>query len=416
MALPKFEYVASGTSFLKIHYNDLLDHQPFIDYANEWFDILNNSNNHKFSLLYNAYTEKKYGGNIIKNHEKSIEAIYADSGGLQIITRAMNPSEKLRQKIYENQSNFSDYAMCFDEIPIKTITKTAGRNDVINKWFDIDNLKEYADATGRNIKNQINFFKSNPKNRSKPVIILHGRDYDSYMFWVDRIMAHLTDEDKTYIGAYAVSSASYGFGELEELRKFFYTSLVPIENKHIHILGLGAAARALPLMALIHHGRFDDYRISYDSTTHTNGVTFGRYFLADATNLKYPRKMDAKYNLLFEDIQTKKDMGIDITQFHRGLNTSYGECVKQGIDTQEMWRATVACICSSMFNFMEYMNHLASSKQSLNKELGSSYKLYETLAGVNTLEDFQKWEVDRASFLRSKVINDVERSTLEAFL
>lgn len=89
------EYVASGTSHSRIVIG-AAKQQYAIELINEIFSKLNNINNHKFSLLFNAYTEKGFG-EIFKNYRSSVYKIHSDSGGLQIITQGKESNDSVKE-------------------------------------------------------------------------------------------------------------------------------------------------------------------------------------------------------------------------------------------------------------------------------------------------------------------------------
>ena len=77
------EYVASGSSYFKLMYAESLEPQN-LDFFARTFGTLNNTHNHKISLLYNAYTEKRPGEWMGEHYRPLVHSIHADSGGLQM--------------------------------------------------------------------------------------------------------------------------------------------------------------------------------------------------------------------------------------------------------------------------------------------------------------------------------------------
>ncbi len=101
----KFEYVASGLSFLRVNYSDTWS-GDICDKLNGILSNLRGKHNHEFSFLYNAYTEKHLGEPFKNSFSgKGIKQVYADSGGLQMVTlgkKVKQPLQQLRQEVYES--------------------------------------------------------------------------------------------------------------------------------------------------------------------------------------------------------------------------------------------------------------------------------------------------------------------------
>src|SRR5215471_113146 len=92
----------------------------------------------KVSSLFNAYTEETEVKEISTLSRMGFERLYADSGGLQIVTRGSEITPKIKNDIYRVQTN-ADFAFCFDEIPLKIVGDERSRNErsnVSNKMFD----------------------------------------------------------------------------------------------------------------------------------------------------------------------------------------------------------------------------------------------------------------------------------------
>lgn len=98
------------------------------------FNILDNKfKNQNFGGLFNAYTEKSYAYGI-KTNPSPINWI-SDSGGLQVITQGKRITPTFKDSIYKIQTECSNIAMCFDEMPIKLIGDSVGRFDLSNRFF-----------------------------------------------------------------------------------------------------------------------------------------------------------------------------------------------------------------------------------------------------------------------------------------
>ena len=79
--------------------------------------LVTDVHSHKFSMLYNGHTESSFGDRFTA-YKDHVHEIHADSGGLQIVTQGMTITDELKDKVYENQAEWADVGMCFDEIPV----------------------------------------------------------------------------------------------------------------------------------------------------------------------------------------------------------------------------------------------------------------------------------------------------------
>jgi hypothetical protein len=163
--IPKLEYVASGCNYTRLPNPgayELPDNLRFIEAVFRALQTIDGKDNHKFSLLYNAYTEKHFGVAFKKYYRPWLHTIHADSGGLQIITRGLQNTPETRGKVFENQAKFADIGMAFDEIPVKSTSAsgTSAKIDTKRRYVDMENFESYARQTGLNVKDQIIKFDS----------------------------------------------------------------------------------------------------------------------------------------------------------------------------------------------------------------------------------------------------------------
>src|SRR5574343_1651308 len=105
--IPKLEYVASGCNYTRLPNPgayELPDNLRFIEAVFRGLQSIDGKDNHKFSLLYNAYTEKHFGVAFKKFYREWLHTIHADSGGLQMVTRGLTPTAQLKSEVYELQA------------------------------------------------------------------------------------------------------------------------------------------------------------------------------------------------------------------------------------------------------------------------------------------------------------------------
>jgi hypothetical protein len=358
------------------------------------FGTLNNQNNHKFSILYNAYTEKRQGPILKEHYRDYIHTIHADSGGLQMVTLGKTITEQLKDDVYSNQALNSDIAMCFDVIPVKMLSDKSEKLDLDNRRFDPTMLEECARATGKNIRKQIEYFLEQ-KTTAKPFLITQGNCYDSYMKWVEYIVDELPPEYVQFIGGIAMGAAALGKGTLEDIKRAFYFTQLPIDvkTKHLHLLGVGAVYRVIPNLIFYQNGVYDGTEISYDSTTHTASITRGLYFKGNRM-FDYSRDMSHKYQILLNDIENNfpGQYQYDIKMFHECLNTPPSKIGLKYGSLDPSIQTTFVYVASAIKNFTKCIDEMSSSKAKVMDFLkGIEKNSFSALYDVHTLDDFNHW-------------------------
>jgi hypothetical protein len=234
------------------------------------------------SMLYNAYTEKGHLEGFKALDNLGAYSIYADSGGLQIVTAGKPINDTIRKDIYATQA-YAEYAMCFDEIPLSSVSLTRTRNErsnTGNKLFSEDDLKSSALATGMNIKQQASYFRS-INSTTKVIMIVQGNSWENMVEWYKIIESVLEPADYLNIGGVAVADTCMGNGQLESIEMLIAAKKISEfchENvkHHLHVLGVGSISRMKPILYLLKSGYLSSYnRISYDSSSHTSTFDYG---------------------------------------------------------------------------------------------------------------------------------------------
>lgn len=399
----KFEYVASGFSYFKINNKDRFT-DDIIDFFKKTYASIDNQHNHNISLLYNAYTEKNHGEMFKDTIKPHVHKIHADSGGLQMITLGKTITDELKQSVYENQAKYSDVAMSFDVIPVKVLGEKSVRLDTKTRLFDKNKHDECAKETGKNLAKQIEYFLEN-KSESKPFLITQGNCYDTYMRWVDIVLKELPHEYVDHIGGIAMGAAALGKGTLEDIKRAFYFTQLPIKLKqnNMHLLGVGAFPRMIPTLIFVQNGLYNNMNISYDSTTHTASITRGLYFYKTRM-LNYSRIMNPDYDIIFNDIN-KNFPGVypyDINMLHECLNTAPSLIEKKYNSSDPPIKTAIAYISSAIKNFCSCVDTMSRSKESLLAFLPNRDRsVFESLSTVYTLQDFNYWLKDVGKYVDS---------------
>ena len=156
----KLEYVASGIAHTRLINNELAVDPDSIKDIQTRISATQNRYNHNVSFLFNGYTEERLGAKIYEYLRDSLHNIYADSGGLQMITLGHVVTEELKKQVYDVQSRYSSVALSFDEIPLIVTAHRSTFHDTKSRYFDKRILDEKAKQSGQNLLAQINFFNA----------------------------------------------------------------------------------------------------------------------------------------------------------------------------------------------------------------------------------------------------------------
>jgi hypothetical protein len=387
------EYVASGSSYFKLMYAESLEPQN-LDFFARTFGTLNNTHNHKISLLYNAYTEKRPGEWMGEHYRPLVHSIHADSGGLQMVTLGRTITTELKEEVYDSQARNSDVAMCFDVIPVRTLDNgRSERLDLSNRRFDRTQLESCARETGKNLRRQIDFFDEKG-SKARPMLITQGNDYDSYMKWTQYVVEELTPYHVSRIGGIAMGAAALGKGSLEDFKRAFYFSQLPIEleSKHLHLLGVGSVYRMIPQFIFMQNGLYQDVEMSYDSTTHTSGVTQGRYYMGDFA-FNFTRAFDDSYRIVWEDIKRNFPFyDYDLNTFYEALNISSRTYQEKHGNIDPSLQTYGVFVSSAIKNFLQHVEKLQGSRDEIMKMArGIDATAFNALYSVKTTEDFNHW-------------------------
>jgi hypothetical protein len=399
-----FEYVASGFSYFKINGRAKLS-ANYIDFFKNTFSQINGKHNHTVSLLYNAYTEKNRGEMFSDTLKEHVHHIYADSGGLQMITLGKTITEQRKMDVYANQAKYSDIAMAFDVIPVKVLGERYVGVDTKNRKFDAEKLEDCAKESGKNLATQIQYFIEN-KTKTKPFLIAQGNCYDSYMKWVEIMLKQLPTGFVDHIGGLAMGAAALGKGPLEDIKRAFYVTQLPIELKHVHLLGVGSFPRMIPTLIFAQNGVYKNMTISYDSTTHTASIERGLYFYRNKM-LNYSRYYGPDYDTVFSDIH-KNFPGVypyDVRMMHECLNKAPSVIEEKYGSPDAPVITAIAYISSAIKNFCDCVDRMSRSKEDLLKTLPSKYKnAFSTLSEVKTLSDFDNWLRNASKHIYSEAL------------
>lgn len=392
-------------SFSRIVFSEVREDEELQGKLLERLKKMQSRPNHTFSLLYNAWAEAKFG-ETFKILKPSLDFVETDSGGLQIVTRGATITDEVKDKVYINQGTYSDYAMCFDEIPVKFTGDKSTRQNTDNRWYEPALLEPCARKTGQNIKRQIEIFDS-INSATKPIVILQGNDYDSYMRWAEYVLEEIPPEYYHRLGGVAMGAAALGGGTLEDIRRAFFYTQIPQELRninHLHLLAVGSVTRLIPNLIFLQNGLYNSVYLTYDSTTHTSGMSMGRYYINSGA-LEFPQDFNHRiHTRMFEDVMEDFDLEIGIREFHQILNSSSIIYKDEYGSRSKFIETYVSTILKSIKNFISHVEACLESRDKIFELSDSSRRsnictAFHNLYEVQTLGDFQRWEKEVAKYV-----------------
>jgi hypothetical protein len=392
------------------------------------------------STLYNAYTEKNHIDEFKRLDNLGSAAVYADSGGLQMVTAGKTITTDIKNQIYKTQT-YADYAMCFDVIPLSSVSLTRTRNErsnVGNKIFHSEQHQQAAFATGDNIKSQASFFRT-VGAKTKVIIIVQGNNVQDMVEYFKNITTRLDDADYENIGGLAIADTCMGNGELESIKMLIAAKEIskichPNIKKHLHVLGVGSIYRMRPILYLLKSGYLSAFeRVSYDSSSHTSTFQYGLLKL-DGTcksigSYKTPavdkhfRNVYNLFNDTFSQYVTEDKFITNI--FGDGLSDwKYSTIKNRVIETGDPEVIIPALLCNAAHTYFQIHNFITNLDQVMLDEFGSQrakgnwkkvMRINQLLA-VNTDDQMSKWMEDNSTGIKTKSIKrDTERNSLEGF-
>jgi hypothetical protein len=419
-----FEYVASGLNYTRMTYDPaLFDTNPELkQFISDGFKKMQTvGKNHEFSLLFNGWTEVGIG-EIFQRFRDDLPSLYADSGGLQVYTQGKVITEDLKLEVYRTQAKYSSKAFIFDEQPIGSYAEgTLSKHDMSNRWFDHENLAKVAKETGKNVAKQLGMFEK-LKSSTKSMIILHGNCLESYQETLDIIMNEIPEDHYNMIHGIAMAGGALGGGILEDVKRIFYFSQLettfPI--KQLHILGFGSINRSFPFLIFSQNGMFKNLNISYDSTTHTSGLTQGRHWMNMKENeMKISKLKNKNWERMYENVCDNFDLNVPFEDYYNYcLESSYKRIQEKYSDGSDHIKCYFATAMTSIINFIQHMEKMIESKDAVLSYIGDpknkKIRHLKYLYDVKNIDDFEYWERNYGKYLPSKPVMK-KKDTLEDF-
>ena len=373
----------------------------------------------EIDVLFNAYTEKEHGIHIRRNNNFSFEKLYADSGGLQIVTLGKPIDDALKKDIYKSQS-CADFAMCFDEIPTRSIITSNGssssRSRVTDKMYFQEESERCAIKTANNIKEQCDVL-SEINDTTKVMYIVQGNNENDMYEW----FKYGTDVLKSYdrIGGLALADTCIGNGVLESVEMFIAYNRIRAEfgegmtNNHIHLLGVGSVGRVMPMLWVKDSLLPDDITVSFDSTSFSLTYIMGKF--TDASGKSVKRNKLAKYIMevlaYFEPVIKKYEPDFDkekYAKYYFNNIMSVADTLNNvPLDQKHIPMShIVSTIVYQLFGFMEILNRAIAEMKQSNSPLS-------LLKHVHGYDDYKSWKATYAKYIDSARIQRAPGVVLE---
>jgi hypothetical protein len=376
-------------------------------------------------ILFNAYTEKETGAWLRKHDTFGFEKLYADSGGLQIVTAGKKVDDALKSEIYSIQSN-ADFAMCFDEIPASTVgvaDSKSNRSQTGNKLYHPTRKKETAIKTANNIREQIEILDKLGTN-TKVHYIIQGNTHQDMYEWFDDGSKILTDSHFGKVGGVALADTCMGNGPMESIdmlvayhrihKEFGYEKV----KNHVHLLGLGSVRRLLLAIYLMNSEFLPkDLTISFDSTTFSMSYFMGRFIDSNGNKIQGdPREIRRMFHMVYQyfgDIYRKYVPDLDEDHFIDHVSSeirSVADTLNNArSDIRALVRANITLTnCWQILGFIEQVKKIIEISKHDNTPLGM-------LKYVKDFDDYLHWHREFSHFVPSKRINRESGACLDNF-
>lgn len=409
MASYSSEYVFSAPAYLGILPNGNIRTEPeLFKQANEIVTagVLSIKNELKeidypmiVSLLFNAFTERKFGPRIALGNGYGFDRIYSDSGGLQIITRGMTITPELKRQVYAVQSK-TDLAMCFDHIPVRA--ESAGhRQSTLNKTFHFEDFEKCAIETAENIKEQIEtFIKLGCK--TKAFFIVQGNTLDDMMLWFKIATDVIPWDYWERIQGIAIGGACMGTGQLEDIEKLIAYGRLKEEfdphyvRNHLHILGVGSINRLYPLVILRNTGFIGpEDHVSYDSSTLSMAYIYGTFQDANGGFIKSSPLWEDTFKFYYNKVgMILKQFGFtqsELDEFYPYM-VSDMLCHKKVYAKDENDRLRLASHCIKCLANIFQIKEFTHSMYDMNLRWDTDTSPIGMLKNVKTVDDFNRWK------------------------
>jgi hypothetical protein len=391
-------------------------------------DIKNMAGHHEYSLglLFNAYKEKGFVKPILDYDTFGFSSLYADSGGLQIVTAGSSVTPEIKRSIYQTQS-VADFAMCFDEIPCRTIegVQNTHRSRTSDKEFFPEQKKECAEKTAINIKEQIEYLDK-IEAKSKVHYIIQGNTVSDMVEWFDDGFKFLDKSHHTRIGGLSMADTCMGNGQLESIDMLVSYHILmkkygrEVIKNHLHLLGVGSVSRLVPLLYMIESGFLpDDILYSFDSSTFSMGYVGGIFRHEDGGIIRSDSQVEMKiilenvFDYFNERVFSKINDNIDKDTLIEHLMVNIRSTSESINDiSEELYPYARAMV--PLTNVYSILSFVKKTKEYVD-EMKLDNSPIGMLQYVHDLKDYSVWKREYSKFVKSKRIFRRQSSNIDSF-
>lgn len=426
----KLRYVFSAPAMLRLQPCSMSSESPeqyqkFADIVNDCVskvrkDIFNRVEGIEFEvdMLYNAYTEKHMGPHARAFNNFSFDKLYADSGGLQIVTLGKPIDDAIKKDIYTAQS-YADLAMCFDEIPTRSIIMSNGassRSRVTDKMYFQDEAQRCAIKTANNIKEQCEIL-SGINDKTKVMYIVQGNNENDMYEWFKYGTDVLDSYDR--IGGLALADTCIGNGVLESVEMFIAYNRIRSEfgagmtNNHIHLLGVGSVGRLMPLLWVKDSLLPEDITVSFDSTSFSMAYIMGKFSDANGKQIKRNKMEQYLRSVVeyFEPVILKHEPTFDkevyITHYAKNIMSVADTLNNMPESARHVTQSHIlSTILYQLFGFITLLNEAIAEMKVSNSPLS-------LLKHVKGYDDYKSWRTGYSKYIDSARIQRAPGVTLE---
>lgn len=337
----ELDYVSgSFYGYLRIgNSNKILEKENIVDVTNLLKYTENKLKGYfTFSTLFNAYQEEKGGQVLADNNALGHKKVYSDSGGLQVITAGKIIDDEIRNKVYEVQAKYSDYAMTFDEMPLKIVDNMASDSFTgdLGQVFIDELVSISAKKSAEHIQKQIDKFEE-LKADTKILPIIHGYHPESFLEYAENIFENLQHINEHIQGIALSSMRGHADNKVGIMKLFDYVPKILNSGainedylQHVHFLGVARPQRIMPLIMMIKKGLLPIKRMSFDSTAITKSYTFGRVY-PTVSEWKDPKNYSS--NLTLNSYKNKSFK--NISQFYQSVHNEFKDYDNYMFDSWE---------------------------------------------------------------------------------
>jgi len=270
--------------------------------------------------------------------------LYSDSGGLQATRRNIIIDDEFKNKIYETQAKYSDFAMTFDEMPLKLIevNKTGDRVGALDRVYIKELIKPTAELSAKHIRNQNKVFED--LGSSTGILpILHGysplhkhkkgRNDNTYVEYAKYLFDGLEDFNNVN-GLSIASLTAHADNRVGILKVLDFVPRILASNeinskflKHVHLLGLASPQRLLPIISLVKSGMIDSrvQKISFDSTAILKAYAYGRVYKSYD---EFKKPNDSEFKNFKPELSTKSfedPSAKNVKQFYQQVHKLFND-------------------------------------------------------------------------------------------